>query len=50
MMVNVEFASLQLELDPDNGSGIFERLTLTYGLGNQHGLFEAMKEAQIELE
>jgi len=33
----------QLELDPDEGPGIYERLTLTYGLGDQHGLFESMK-------
>lgn len=39
-----------LELYPDDGPGIFQRLTLTYGLGNQHGLFEPMKEAQAGLE
>lgn len=38
----------QLELDPDTGPSIFERLTLTYGLGEQHGLFEPMKAAQVE--
>ncbi|KAI0938861.1 hypothetical protein AcV5_000448 [Taiwanofungus camphoratus] len=37
-----------LELDPDTGPSIFERLTLTYGLGEQHGLFEPMKAAQVE--
>ncbi|KAF8074074.1 scavenger mRNA decapping enzyme [Lyophyllum atratum] len=31
-----------LEIEPENGPSIFERLTLTYGLGDQHGLFKAM--------
>ena len=35
----------QLELDPDEGPGIYERMTLTYGLGDQHGLFESMKDS-----
>ncbi|KAI0077616.1 scavenger mRNA decapping enzyme [Panus rudis PR-1116 ss-1] len=35
-----------LELDPDVGPSIVERMTLTYGLGEQHGLFQQMKEAQ----
>ena len=35
----------QLELDPDEGLGIYERMTLTYGLGDQHGLFESMKDS-----
>ena len=35
----------QLELDPDDGPGIYERMTLTYGLGDQHGLFESMKDS-----
>jgi m7GpppX diphosphatase len=26
-----------------------ERMTFTYGLGEQHGLFEGMKAAQAEL-
>jgi len=34
-----------LELDPDDGPGIYERMTLTYGLGDQHGLFECMKDS-----
>jgi len=34
-----------LELDPDKGPGIYERMTLTYGLGDQHGLFESMKDS-----
>ncbi|KAF7370656.1 Scavenger mrna decapping enzyme [Mycena sanguinolenta] len=41
-----------LELDeqtPDR-PGIFERMTLTYGLGEQHGLYVAMRAAQAELE
>ena len=35
----------QLELDPDEGPGIYKRMTLTYGLGDQHGLFESMKDS-----
>ncbi|CAL1709284.1 unnamed protein product [Somion occarium] len=38
-----------LELDPEDGPSIFERLTLTYGLGDQHGLYESMRAAQTEL-
>ncbi|KAF9478190.1 mRNA decapping enzyme [Pholiota conissans] len=34
-----------LELDPETGPGIFERMTLTYGLGDQHGLYQVMVEA-----
>ncbi|KAF8879092.1 scavenger mRNA decapping enzyme [Gymnopilus junonius] len=33
-----------LELDPEDGPGIFERITLTYGLGDQHGLFELLSQ------
>jgi len=40
-----------LELDAQSdGPGIFERLTLTYGLGEQHGLYEPMKAAQRHFE
>ncbi|KAK7683088.1 hypothetical protein QCA50_013761 [Cerrena zonata] len=39
-----------LELDPEDGPSIFERLTLTYGLGDQHGLFEPMTVAQGNLQ
>lgn len=43
--------STQLELDQElPGPGIFEKMTLTYGLGDQHGLFAAMKVAQAALE
>ncbi|PSS37977.1 hypothetical protein PHLCEN_2v160 [Hermanssonia centrifuga] len=38
-----------LEVDSDNiadGTSIYERLTLTYGLGDQHGLFGPLKQAQ----
>ncbi|KAJ7155469.1 scavenger mRNA decapping enzyme [Mycena crocata] len=41
-----------LELDEEStadGPGIFERRTLTYGLGEQHGLYAAMKAAQAAL-
>ncbi|TFK74205.1 scavenger mRNA decapping enzyme [Pluteus cervinus] len=38
-----------LELDPDEGPGIFERLTLTYFLGDEHPLSRSMKEAQKPL-
>ncbi|CAK5273991.1 unnamed protein product [Mycena citricolor] len=34
------------EQDPSPRGGIFERMTLTYGLGEQHGLFLAMSSAQ----
>jgi m7GpppX diphosphatase len=34
--------SIQLDMESPDGPGIFERMTLTYGLGDQHGLFEAM--------
>ncbi|KAJ7077829.1 scavenger mRNA decapping enzyme [Mycena belliarum] len=40
-----------LELDegnPPNSPGIFERRTLTYGLGEQHGLYAALKAVQEE--
>lgn len=39
-----------LELDPDDGPSIFERMTLTYGMGEQHGLFEPIKAAQHDVE
>ncbi|KAJ7634063.1 scavenger mRNA decapping enzyme [Mycena polygramma] len=40
-----------LELDEENphSPGIFERMTLTYGLGEQHGLYSAMKAVQGEI-
>jgi len=38
-----------LELDEPTGPSIFQRMTLSYGLGEQHGLFSAMKAAQSEL-
>jgi len=34
-----------LQLDPEDGPGIFERMTLTYGLGDQHGLFEPLRNS-----
>jgi len=34
-----------LELESDQGQGIYERMTLTYGLGDQHGLYEPMVTA-----
>jgi len=39
-----------LELDPDDGPGVMERRTLTYVLGEQHGLYEGMMKAQASLE
>ena len=39
----------QLECDADNGPSILQRMTLTYSLGEQHGLYEPMKAAQQEL-
>jgi len=37
-----------LELDEPNGPSIFQRMTLSYGLGEQHGLFTPMKAAQLD--
>jgi len=40
-----------LELDPPtNSGGIMERMTFTYGLGEQHGLFEEMRAVQAALD
>jgi hypothetical protein len=36
---------IQLEID----SNIFEKMTLTYTLGERHGLFEEMKRRQGDL-
>ncbi|THH31436.1 hypothetical protein EUX98_g2764 [Antrodiella citrinella] len=38
-----------LELDPDEGPSILERMTLTYALGTQHGLYKDMVAAQSTL-
>ncbi|KAI0264707.1 scavenger mRNA decapping enzyme [Gloeopeniophorella convolvens] len=38
-----------LELDLESGPSIFQRVTLSYGLGEQHGFFAAMKTAQSQL-
>jgi m7GpppX diphosphatase len=35
-------------MEPEQGPGVFERMTLTYGLGDQHGLFAEMKAALEE--
>jgi m7GpppX diphosphatase len=37
---------LQLELDPDDGPSIIERMTFTYGLGEQHGLYPLLTGAE----
>ncbi|GBE87666.1 scavenger mRNA decapping enzyme [Sparassis latifolia] len=37
-----------LELDPPDEPSIFQRMTLTYGLGDQHGLYEVMKAEQSD--
>ncbi|THU97752.1 HIT-like protein [Dendrothele bispora CBS 962.96] len=34
----------------ENNPTIFETMTLTYGLGEQHGLYESMRTAQEELQ
>ncbi|KDR82510.1 hypothetical protein GALMADRAFT_826736 [Galerina marginata CBS 339.88] len=39
-----------LELDPPDGPGIFEKMTLTYGLGDQHGLFNALQKSHEVLD
>ena len=44
----IVYSRTQLELDPKSGPSIFERMTLTYGLGDQHGLFEQMRIVQGE--
>lgn len=36
-----------LELELDDGPGIYERITLTYNLGDQHGLNDLMVKATI---
>ncbi|KAF9054889.1 scavenger mRNA decapping enzyme [Panaeolus papilionaceus] len=33
-----------LELDSIDGPGVFERMTLTYALGDQHGLYQGLKD------
>ncbi|KAH9918749.1 scavenger mRNA decapping enzyme [Epithele typhae] len=38
-----------LECSPDDGPSILQKMTLTYNLGDQHGLYEPMKAAQQEL-
>ncbi|TFY51808.1 hypothetical protein EVJ58_g10369 [Rhodofomes roseus] len=38
-----------LELSRDDGPSILARMTLTYGLGDQHGLYEPMRAAQVDL-
>jgi len=38
-----------LEVDSDDTRPLFERMSLTYMLGDQHGLFGAMMAAQSEL-
>ncbi|KAI0674140.1 scavenger mRNA decapping enzyme [Trametes maxima] len=38
-----------IECDPDESPSILQRMTLTYTLGEQHGLYEPMKAAQGEL-
>ncbi|KZT22760.1 scavenger mRNA decapping enzyme [Neolentinus lepideus HHB14362 ss-1] len=39
-----------LECDVNEGPTIFERLTLTYGLGDQHGLYAPLVAAQADVE
>ncbi|KAF5348544.1 hypothetical protein D9756_009582 [Leucocoprinus leucothites] len=36
-----------LEIDVNENSGVFQKMTLTYGLGDQHGLYEGLKEALV---
>ncbi|KAF7356652.1 Scavenger mrna decapping enzyme [Mycena venus] len=42
-------ALLELDEKTPDIPGIFERMTLTYGLGEQHGLYTAMKAVQEEI-
>lgn len=37
-----------LELETDENLGVFQKMTLTYGLGDQHGLYEAFKRLRYE--
>ncbi|KAI0330054.1 scavenger mRNA decapping enzyme [Cubamyces sp. BRFM 1775] len=39
-----------IECDPVDGPSVLQRMTLTYALGEQHGLYEPMKAAQRELD
>ena len=39
-------ARAKLELDPDDGPSIVERMTFTYGLGEQHGLYPVLAGAE----
>jgi len=39
-----------LELDEPTGPSIFQRMTISYSLGEQHGLFSSMNAAQSELQ
>ncbi|EJD05719.1 scavenger mRNA decapping enzyme [Fomitiporia mediterranea MF3/22] len=39
-----------LELSDPDGPTLLQRMTFTYGLGNQHGLYEKMQAVQGELE
>jgi hypothetical protein len=36
-------------VDSDESLPLFKRMTISYMLGDQHGLFEAMTAAQAEL-
>jgi m7GpppX diphosphatase len=36
---------VKLELEVDGDGGIFQKATLTYGLGDQHGLYAELKAA-----
>ncbi|KAG6872369.1 hypothetical protein C0995_010288 [Termitomyces sp. Mi166 len=36
-----------LEIEPENSPATFDQMVLTYGLGDQHGLFEAMQAASV---
>ena len=45
----VTFIWEQLELSDPNGPTLLQRMTFTYGLGEQHGLFEEMKAAQEKI-
>ncbi|PAV23534.1 scavenger mRNA decapping enzyme [Pyrrhoderma noxium] len=38
-----------IELSPPEGPTLLEKMTFTYGLGEQHGLFESLKAAQKQI-
>lgn len=40
----------QLELDPEEGPSILERMTLTYSIGKEHALTQLIEERGLSVE